>query len=452
MLPTLVSRLQLVLLLWLLTGPVLAQAVRPAVPQHRIPDPALRRLLARQGFLTNGVLNEKSRRWDQLHISGEGIKSLDGIQYFIRVEDLQITHTRLRRLDFMPPNVRSLDCSGNELVALPPLPPYLQALGCAGNRLIKLPPLPAYLRGLSCDDNRLTELPPLPTTLSYLSCGGNQLTALPLLPPSLETLHIGRNHLTRLPPLPPNLTVLNYFNNPIPDSDLPAAYRPLPCRTTTQNCQPNTLVKWPILRAQIPDTTFEIKEMQVVTNSDENMTGGTSKETVSFQPWGDYLVAGSQRHDRHDESYNPTTEKFRKRDTTYFRPVNYVVEQTILKRIIKDIYANRLLIALRTNDTLHTVDLRYKNLTPANAGSCSDCGNQEIDFYIRTTGAPIHLHYTIEFMTFHPISEPPQSQPQVSLLDWLYMYKLTQAAIPKNSMVKWCFRDAALRDILRWAR
>ena len=413
----------------LLCLPVASALAQP--PIHRISDPALRRLLARQGFLTNGVLNDKSRRWDQLRISGEGIKSLEGVQYFTGVKALYITRTKLQNLAFLPPNVNFLVCSNNDLVALPTLPPYLEYL--------------------SCDHNRLVRLPPLPGTLTSLDCSNNRLAALPILPPRLEHLHFGHNRLTRLPSLPPKLTFLNYCRNPIPVSALPAAYRPLPCGATEQNCQPNALVNWHILNAQIPDTTFEITGMLVVISSDENMTGNTIKETVRFRPSGDYLVAGSQREEIRDYKFNKAANAYRLQDTTYSKPVNYAVSQAAVRQLIKAIFTNELVIKLQLGDTLRTVDLRYKNLRPGNVGSCSDCGNQEMDYLIYTTTAPIHLQYTLGFEGMQPISAPPSPQPQTPLLDWLYMYKLTQATIPDNWMVKHYFRRQGLRDTLRWA-
>ena len=422
--------LKLLLLGCLLAGPALAQSVRQGPPTHRIPDPALRRMLARQGFITNGALNSKAYHWDQLHISGEGIKSLAGIQYMGRVKELYITGTRLRRLDFLPPNVDFFVCSDNELESLPALPPYL--------------------RSLNCDHNRLTRLPPLPATLTSLACGYNRLTALPPLPPRLEWLGFSHNRLTRLPPLPLRLTYLNYAQNPIPTSALPAAYRPLPCRAADQNCQPNPLVNWHILAASIPDTAFAITGFQVVTNSDENMTGAISRETVLFRPQGNNLVAGSQRTEKRD--YARSSTGFYLKDSTYDQPVSYAVAKKRLKQILDDIYANELTIKLTVNDSLRTIDLRYKNLAQTLARDCSDCGNQEITYLIDTSSGPIRLQDTLDFMGLEPISKPPNPRPQVRLLDWLYMYRLTQATIPNNEMVKHYFRKQGLQDILSWVR
>lgn len=415
-----------------LAGPAWAQAGRPVPPpQHRIPDPALRRLLARQGFLTNGVLNEKSRRWDQLQISGEGIKSLEGIQYFTAVKELYITNTRLQRLDFMPPNVSYFVCSNNQLLTLPPLPPYLHYL--------------------VCDHNRLAKLPPLPATLTSLNCCYNRLATLPSLPRALTELYVGHNRLARLPTLPPNLLRLNYFANPIPRSALPAAYRPLPCRAAEQNCQPNTLVNWPILNAKIPDTTFHITGMRVVTTASGGMVAQVAQATVLFQLRGNDLVADTQLNERREYVHNGVKHVIL-HDTSHASPVNYRVGAKTIQKTIKDIYSDELVLKVLVGDSAHIVDLRYKDLAVNNFTTCMDCETQEIHYTIYTNKEPIEIRYQLDFMGIEPVSRPPNPRPQVQLLDWLYMHNLTAATIPGNELVKHYFRPQCLRDIVRWAR
>ena len=83
-----------------------------------------------------------------------------------------------------------LDLSASGLQGELPLPPQLMVtwLNCSANQLTALPELPASLTVLYCYYNQLTVLPELPDNLTKLSCGNNQLTALPVLPASLTEL------------------------------------------------------------------------------------------------------------------------------------------------------------------------------------------------------------------------------------------------------------------------
>lgn len=128
-----------------------------------------------------------------LDVPDKSIASLAGIQHFA--------------------NLKSLDCSGNQLTELPMLPDKLESLACFGNRLKELPTLPDSLQSLSCSRNQLTKLPTLPSGLENIHCSYNQLTALPELPTSLTTLICESNQLTVLPTLPASLTMLDCESN-----------------------------------------------------------------------------------------------------------------------------------------------------------------------------------------------------------------------------------------------
>ena len=90
----------------------------------------------------------------------------------------------------------SLDCSINELTALPALPSSLLELYCTNNRLTSLPALPSGMTRINCSDNQLTGLPDLPSGMTRLDCSGNLLASLPALPPVLTSLDCSRNRLT----------------------------------------------------------------------------------------------------------------------------------------------------------------------------------------------------------------------------------------------------------------
>jgi Leucine-rich repeat (LRR) protein len=89
-----------------------------------------------------------------------------------------------------------LDLSASNLQGELPLPPQLMVtwLNCSNNQLTALPELPASLTVLYCYYNQLAVLPELPDNLTKLFCGNNQLTALPELPASLIELRCIGNY------------------------------------------------------------------------------------------------------------------------------------------------------------------------------------------------------------------------------------------------------------------
>lgn len=96
-----------------------------------------------------------------------------------------------------------------------PLPINLVSFNCSNNNIIELPELPPKLEELECSNNKLPKLPKLPHTLKTLICANNELTQLPPLPPKLEKLHTELNRLKKMPVLPPTVEEVNYAENPV---------------------------------------------------------------------------------------------------------------------------------------------------------------------------------------------------------------------------------------------
>ncbi len=241
-----------------------------ATAQNYVTIPDLNFLSALQEILPVEVFNEVGEmnadheavlNLLQLNVSARRIQSLEGIQYFSALqeldcesnqlielpelpEDLVILYcgtNRLTILNDLPPFLEKLYCYSNQLIELPTLPQSLTVLYCSENKLANLSILPQALEDLDCSHNQLSELPELPRSLQKLVCLNNKLTKLPELPNSLLRLLCQNNYLTALPLLSPSLDLLQCNNNQI--SELPS----LPQSLTRLICYNNQLIELPSL-------------------------------------------------------------------------------------------------------------------------------------------------------------------------------------------------------------
>jgi len=180
------------------------------------------------------VLNAKT-----IDISGANIKNLTGIEAFVNLQVLNCSNNQLIALPNLPANLQVLNCSNNQLETLPILPNNLTGLYCAQNHLSIIAALPNSLQYLSCSNNKISQLPTLSSFLQTLICDNNNLQVLPSLPKTLTYLQINHNHINQLPELPEGLTFLDCSKNLL--SDLPK----LPSNLSQLNCSVNTLFSLP---------------------------------------------------------------------------------------------------------------------------------------------------------------------------------------------------------------
>jgi uncharacterized repeat protein (TIGR01451 family) len=180
-----------------------------------------------------------------LQVNNGNISSLQGIQGFTALQNLECNTNNLTSLPVLPASLRTLECYNNSLTSLPALPVALGFLSCRDNNLANLPNLPTTLYTLVCDNNQLTNLPALPATLETLTCNHNSLTSLPTLPLILGSLACGNNNLANLPALPTTLQYLVCDNNQL--SSLPS----LPAALEQLNCISNNLTILPTLPATL---------------------------------------------------------------------------------------------------------------------------------------------------------------------------------------------------------
>lgn len=204
-----------------------------------------------------GIVNAKS-----LFLSGKRIYFINGIEYFDKLDSLDISSNIISDIPKLPPaltylktssnifsfplpklpsTLKVLICRWNEFTTLPTLPSSLIELDCESNPGIAIPLLPSSLKRLNCANSNIKTLPSLPNGLGYLDCSNNTLTSLPNLPSSLIDLYTQNNNLTTLPSLPASLTRFNCSRNQI--TSLPA----LPEFLISLICTSNRLTSLPNL-------------------------------------------------------------------------------------------------------------------------------------------------------------------------------------------------------------
>lgn len=176
-----------------------------------------------------------------LNVYGKGIHSLEGIQYFTSLQDLNCENNKLNILPPLPNSVQILNCARNLLDSLPSLSNSLTVLKCDNNLLIHLPTLPNTLTSLTCYYNSLVSLPTLPNLLFEIECSHNNLASLPTLDTSLKSLACHFNSLTVLPLLNNNLRQLYCSSNLL--TSLPT----LNTKLQILGCSYNALTNLPLL-------------------------------------------------------------------------------------------------------------------------------------------------------------------------------------------------------------
>jgi Leucine-rich repeat (LRR) protein len=176
-----------------------------------------------------------------LNVYGKGIHSLEGIQYFTLLQDLNCENNKLNILPPLPNSIQILNCARNLLDSLPSLPNSLAVLKCDNNLLFHLPTLPNTLISLTCYYNSLVSLPTLPNSLFEIECSHNNLTSLPTLDSSLSILACQFNSLTVLPLLNNNLRKLYCSANLL--TSIPT----LNTKLQTLACTYNSLTNLPLL-------------------------------------------------------------------------------------------------------------------------------------------------------------------------------------------------------------
>ncbi|WP_298221048.1 T9SS type A sorting domain-containing protein [Flavobacterium sp.] len=170
-----------------------------------------------------------------LNLQSAHIASLDGVQFFTNLREINLNFNDLVALNFGNLNfLTSIQCSANQLtsIVLGPNVTYFYAPGNHLNNLDFIFDAPD-LRSLDLSGNGLTNLDAITNVpnLRYLDVGYNSITSLNLNNTNLESVVCDNNLITSInaSDLPPNLKILSCNYNQLTHLTLPNSITDLFC-------------------------------------------------------------------------------------------------------------------------------------------------------------------------------------------------------------------------------
>ena len=189
--------------------------------EHNFPDEAFREYLKQFDIKKDNRLQPAERKVvKKISVINQNITTLEGIEYFRKLETLICSDNQLTSLDVSKnTELQKLYCDGNQLTSLEVGEnTVLDTLHCYNNQLTSLDvSRNSALQWLSCYKNKLTSLDVSKNTnLTLLYCDSNQLTSLDVSQNNkLEKLHCSENQLTSLKLSPMAVTTLEANGNKI---------------------------------------------------------------------------------------------------------------------------------------------------------------------------------------------------------------------------------------------
>ncbi len=377
-----------------------------------IPDSNLRKELSIQGYTTSDSLDTKKTVGVlQLNLVNKNIQSLDGLQYFPRVWNLNVSINKLENLYFLPPNLRNLKCARNNLTSI----------------------------------NEITE------GLTYLDCSGNKISTMKNIPESLTYIIFCNNQMEKLPTLSKNIQYINYFNNPIPKEYLPSLYKKVECTRCLQNCIPNELIDWNILNNNIKSEIKKIKKLEVTVNSNYSWGMGSKSETIVYKSkcnklHSDFITVKKTAGPRSKEEFGHITEQTisHKND----------IKKEEIKIILNNMYNQVLKIPFTLKDTNVVINLMdKKNGGPLVSNSCSDCTFYGLKYTFYTENDTIVFRHSFNDgnTSGADICFYNNCRENLSLIaNWLYLYKFVNLTHPQHFLTDNFFNTRNLKKVIDW--
>ncbi len=183
-----------------------------------------------------------------------------------------MSNNPLTALPQLPATLEYLYAENTAITTLPnPLPPILKQLNVSGDQVTTIPPLPSTFQWLWIDNSQVSQLPAFPSSLLQLDAlDATALTCLPALPTGMYRAKLAGSGVTCLPNIPPQFDItLNTLG-----------IAPVVCDPGTSPC--------PIVDPLIAGTTFSDADVDGVFDAGE---AARPNATVIAQA-GD-LLAGS---------------------------------------------------------------------------------------------------------------------------------------------------------------
>jgi len=396
--------MKILLALLLFSSIVLSQNLK------NIPDENLRAELNKQGFTTNDSLDPlKVHGLLQLDLKDLKIKNLNGLQYFNRVWMLDVSNNQISKLEYLPPNLTTLSCSNNKLTKIDSLPLHLKQLGCSNN----------------------------------------QISTIQNLPISLISIYFGNNKMTYFPNLSENIQNINYFNNPLQKEKVPTKYQPIDCINNSQNCLPNELIKWNILKNNISDSINNVIKIEVKLFSRYSWGMGNKEEIIVYKRKEGKLISKevSSKRDKGNSIKNGE-----KRITKQSIPFKQTIRVSDLELLLSDIFKENLYVSINQNDSLKIINLKNKRNGGLCTVSCEDCSWYDLNYTIITASDSITLTYHFSGAIASGVTICSTDKPEnlKSIIDWLYNFKLANLLLPDNEIKKRFFNEKNLKKIIDW--
>jgi len=236
------------------------------------PDPIFKAYVCEKLGITEPPILDNNPNFATLkiiNVAGRNIGSLNGLQFFTGLEELNCNDNNLGGLPNLPLTLTHLECNHNIIEGLPYLPTGLTYLDCSFNKLPALPTFSPVLETLICSHNLLPALPGFAGTLEYLDCSYNQLLGLPTLT-DLVYLDCSHNQLPGLPTLVLSLTYLDCSYNEIPG--LP--WMNELSKLAVFKCSNNQITALPNLPGYNASFPGVLKELDCSNNLLGSLTGG----------------------------------------------------------------------------------------------------------------------------------------------------------------------------------
>lgn len=132
---------------------------------------------------------------------------------FCNLIHLDISHSQIKNIPFIPPTVEIFICNNNKLSLCPKLNECLRILDLSHNFITEMPEFTDNLEIVNLDGNLIKFLRKINNGLLYLSVTFNCLIRLPFLPDTLRILHLDYNkQLCNIPMLSESIELCTFEN------------------------------------------------------------------------------------------------------------------------------------------------------------------------------------------------------------------------------------------------